>query len=188
MPKLYFRYGTMNSSKTANLLMVSYNYKTQGKKVILIKPSIDIRFNKNEISSRAIKNSMKADIIATSSMNIFAIPDDTSCVLVDEVQFMSIDNINALRKLTLKVPVICYGLRTDYRSQLFSGSKRLMEIADTIEEIKTVCVNCNKKAIINAKFFTNNTSKIITRDGSEEPDLGAEEKYQPMCWFCWTNS
>lgn len=188
MPKLYFRYGTMNSSKTANLLMVAYNYRSQNKKVILIKPEIDTRFGSNSIVSRAVKG-VEADIISKADMINFDIPEDTCCVLVDEVQFMSKDNINALRKLTKKVPVICYGLRTDYRSELFSGSKRLFEVADAIEEVKTVCINCNKKAIINAKFFTDFTNtKIITRNGSEEPDLGAEEKYQPMCWFCWEKS
>ena len=107
-------------------------------------------------------------------------------MLVDEAQFLSEKNVEALRALTKQIPVICYGLRTDYRSRLFTGSKRLLELADVIEEIKTICVKCDRKAIINSKFYTDNVNRIIVRDGSEEPDLGAEEKYQPMCWKCWT--
>jgi thymidine kinase len=87
--------------------------------------------------------------------------------------------------LTNFAPVICYGLKTDYRTKLFPGSQRLLEIADSIEEIKTICVVCNKKSIINSKFQVQNNKKIIIRDGSELPDIGAEEKYQSMCWWCW---
>jgi len=187
MPKLYFRHGTMNSSKTANLLMVSHNYRSQGKKVILIKPAIDTRFGKNTIDSRAVQG-VQADMIITPQTAEFSIPEDTHCVLVDEAQFLSEKNVKGLRELTLNVPVICYGLRTDYRTRLFPGSKRLLELADTIEEIKTVCVQCDRKATINAKFYLEfypEHRKVIVRDGSEEPDLGTEDKYQPMCWKCW---
>lgn len=182
--KLYFKYGTMNSSKTANLLMLAHNYKSQGKKIVLIKPDIDTRFSLDLISSRAVE-SVKANIILTPDIEHLEISKYTSCVLVDECQFLSERNIEALRKLTLICPVICFGLRTDYRSKLFKGSKRLMEIADTIEEIKNNCVYCNKKAVINAKFYYCNTEKIIISSGSSEPDLGTEEKYESVCWFCW---
>lgn len=226
MPKLYFRYGTMNSSKTANLLMVAYNYKSQGKKVVLMKPSIDTRFGANNIKSRAVQE-MEADIIILPCRRVFELPNDVSCVLVDEAQFLTPINVEGLRNLSQHVPVICYGLRTDYKAYLFPGSKRLLELADTIEEIKTICVNCNKKAIINAKFFyhsvysisedieerhdvddlaecetitvrdgnetrvytvcenVNKRKKVILKSGSDKPDLGSEEKYQPMCWSCW---
>lgn len=186
MPKLYFRYGTMNSSKTANLLIVAHNYRSLGRKVILIKPEIDTRFGSNVIVSRAISEEIKADIIVNADTSIISIPEDTQCVLVDEAQFLSEKNVEMLREISNNTPVICYGLRTDYRSKLFPGSKRLLELADTIEEIKTVCVNCDRKAVINAKFLHDDKNrKIILRDGSSEPDLGAEEKYQPMCWKCW---
>jgi thymidine kinase len=186
MPQLYFRHGTMNSSKTANLLMVAHNYTTQGKKVLLVKPSVDTRFGDKMIRSRAMEGT-KADLILTADCK--KIPpffiSDVSCVLVDEAQFLSPDNVEALRELTTNVPVICYGLRTDYQSKLFPGSKRLLEIADKIEEIKTICTRCDRKAIINAKFDVSEGRRRIVYNGSNQPELGAEEKYQPMCWNCW---
>lgn len=229
MPKLYFRHGPMNSSKTANLLMVAYNYKAQGKKVILMKPSIDNRFGEQIIKSRAVEE-MSADILILPCRRVFELQKDVSCVLVDEAQFLTSINIEGLRDLSQHVPVICYGLRTDYRSYLFPGSKRLLELADTIEEIKTICVNCDRKAIINAKFFYHSVysvsegdiegqednpisdcdiitvkdknetgvytvcenikkrKKVILKSGSDKPDLGSEEKYQPMCWSCWNSN
>lgn len=185
MPKLYFRYGTMNSSKTANLLMVAHNYKSQGKKVILIKPKIDTRFGLNIIQSRAGFEE-NCDILLDKNDNLSTYSNmfsDIDCILVDEAQFLTCEHIEKLREITNITPVICYGLRTDYMSNLFSGSKRLMELADSIEEIKTTCINCSKKAIINAKFINNE----IIYFGSTEPDIGAEEKYKAMCWSCWSN-
>jgi len=189
MPKLYFRFGTMNSSKTANLLMVAHNYKSQNKKVLLIKPKCDDRFGTEMIVSRA-GPSAKADILMTPEMKTLSIDTDTLCILVDEVQFLSEENINLLREISLKIPVICYGLRTDYQSKLFPGSKRLMEIADSIEEIKTTCVLCLNKAIINAKFYYDEELAIkkILKEGSSDIDLGAENKYQAMCWKCWSEN
>lgn len=189
MPKLYFRHGTMNSSKTANLLMVHHNYKTQGKRVVLLKPEIDTRYGDSIIKSRTGME-IDADIIVRSDTDIYQeiekyMIEPLDCVLVDECQFLKPHHIDILRDLTEHFPVVCYGLRTDYMTNLFPGSKRLMEIADTIEEIKTTCVDCNKKAIINAKFVVENGEKIIVRYGNSEPDLGAEEKYQPMCFDCW---
>mgnify|MGYP005650156181 FL=1 len=151
MPKLYFRYGTMNSSKTANLIMTAHNYKSLGKKVCIIKPCLDSRTE--HVNSRALGD-LEVDILVDEHTIINKLNPEISCVLVDEAQFLSERNIDNLRELTLTTPVICYGLRTDYKSKLFEGSKRLMEIADTIEEIKTVCVNCvEKKSIINAKYI-----------------------------------
>ena len=186
MPKLYFRHGTMNSSKTANLLMVAHNYRAQNKKVILMKPSIDVRFGENTITSRAVEG-MEADIIIDPNDSVFNIDlDNVHCILVDEAQFLSENNVEGLRELTRYTPVMCYGLRTDYRSKLFPGSKRLLELADSIEEIKTICVKCSNKAIINAKFYYSEyNQKIILRDGDGAVELGAEERYQPMCWSCW---
>ena len=187
--KLYFRYGTMNSSKTANLLMVAFNYKEKGRKVLLLKPKIDDRFGSDNISSRCAM-SCKADFVIDKTdhtlrdidINVLA---TVRAILVDEVQFFTRSQINALRELTQVCPVICYGLRTDYKSNLFEGSKRLMEIADSIEEIKTICSFCSKKAIINLKHKGNQ----IIKSGSDEPDIGDENKYLSSCWFCWdTNS
>jgi len=184
MPKLYFRYGTMNSSKTANLLMVAHNYDNQQRNCLLLKPKLDTRFGADTVNSRA-GLSRKCDYLIDGEFDISTIDvKDVSCILVEECQFLDPIHIDQLRTLTEFTPVICYGLRTDYKTNLFAGSKRLLELADSIEEIKTVCVQCGKKAIINAKFIDNG----IVKEGSSEPDLGAEEKYIAMCWSCWNKS
>lgn len=192
MTKLIFRYGTMNSSKTANLLMIAHNFMSQNKNVFLIKPDCDTRFGNDIIKSRAFDTSFKVDLIMTkeiSDINIYLEKyDNLQCILVDECQFLSVDNINAFRKINLNISIICYGLRTDYKTNLFEGSKRLLEIADEIEEIKTVCVNCSKKAIINSKYYIDkNTNKFIIKEGTNDIDLGSEDKYQSLCWNCWNN-
>ena len=117
MPKLYFRYGTMNSSKTANLLMVAHNYRTQGKTAILIKPQIDTRNGLETIKSRAFSHKVDVDIILNPDMNEIKIGEHVvpDCILVDEAQFLSVENVNALRNLPYDIPIMCYGLRTDYR-------------------------------------------------------------------------
>ena len=190
MPKLVFKYGTMNSSKTANLLMCAHNYRSSGKKILLLKPEIDSRFGDTIIKSRAIEG-VQSDIIITPDMDDFSVfvissnSQKISCILVDEAQFLSELNIEGLRKITHILPVICYGLRTDYKSRLFPGSKRLLELADSIEEIKTICVLCDKKAIINSKFIMKDDVKVILYDGSSDPELGSEDKYQALCFTCW---
>lgn len=192
MPKLYFYHGTMNSSKTANLLMVAHNYQSQGKNVVIAKPCIDTRFGGDTIKSRALENGIRADYIISNEDRMDNINvNNANCIIVDEAQFLSTINVDGLRALSQRVPIICYGLRTDYRGLLFEGSKRLMELADSIQEIKTVCVCCDKKAIMNAKFYYENNEndvkvkKRIVKYGDTVIDLGAEEKYQPMCWECW---
>jgi thymidine kinase len=189
MPKLHFRHGAMNSSKTANLLMVAHNYRSLGRSVIIMKPSLDTRDGEGIVSSRA-GISMPVDLSISYDTDILtafkSMVGPVSCVLVDEAQFLTSGNVDQLRELSLTCPVICYGLRTDYMTNLFPGSKRLMEVADSIEEIKTVCVTCSKKAIVNAKFLVDDTGRhIIIREGSSEPDLGSEEKYRASCWECW---
>lgn len=183
MYKLYFRYGSMNSSKTANLLMVAYNYKQKGKKVVLIKPKIDDRFGEKYIASRCGMK-MEADIIVDEKSELYNIYDwkKYDCVLVDEVSFLTPKQIEELRKITEYIPVIGYGLRTDYKRQLFPGSKRLMELADSIEEIKNICTFCNKKAIFNMKI--NKDGKAI-KDGSNDIEIGAEDKYISVCYRCY---
>jgi thymidine kinase len=187
MAKLYFRYGTMSSSKTANLLMVAHNYKSQGKKVLLVKPIIDNRFGQYLIKSRCGLES-EADYLLEKDDNTFRMIDceyleKLDAILVDEAQFLTEKQVNKLRELSCKVPVLCYGLRTDYKTNLFEGSKRLMEIADSIEEIKTTCYFCNKKAIVN---FKHSNGKII-KNGNDDIDLGAEDKYLCACYECWFN-
>lgn len=168
--------------------MVAHNYRSQGKGVLVCKPEVDLRTQ--QVYSRAL-NSIPVDVVLLPDHPLhFTALDGVHCILVDECQFLSEKNVEDLKHLAAtRVPVICYGLKTDYRSYLFPGSKRLLELADSIEEIKNVCVECDRKAIMNAKFYVNdNGRRVVVRDGSSEPDFGAEEKYQPMCWQCWRNA
>jgi thymidine kinase len=182
MAKLYFRHGTMGSAKTLNLLAVAHNYRQQGKRVLLLKPQLDVRFGAGEIVSRAGLNA-EADLLVDASTvldpELFRGID---CVLVDEAQFLSAAMIDQLRTLTRTpgLPVICYGLRTDFRTRLFEGSRRLLEIADSIEEVKVTCHFCNRKAIFNMRFV----GGTPTRHGAQI-ELGGDEKYMPVCYACY---
>ena len=155
----------MNSAKSANLLMTAHKYISHSKKVFLVKPSTDKRPNIHTINSCVVPKAAVDMIIGprTADMELL-VPRTTSCVLVDDAQFLTYANVNALRTLTSRTPVVCYGLRTDYRSQLFEGSRRLMEVADSIEEIHNVCATCTKKAILNSKYYSS---------------------YRALCWECW---
>ena len=165
-----------------NLLAVAHNYEQQGKRVILIKPSIDDRFGADMIRSRTGLE-RKADICVAADTQI---PLDTlagvSCILVDECQFLSEYVVHQLRNITvdLDIPVICYGLRTNFKTRLFEGAKRLMEVADAIEEVKTTCAFCNRKAVFNIKLRHGNACTTGT-----EIELGAEDLYQPTCCRCF---
>lgn len=182
MAKLYFRYGAVGSAKTLNLLAVAHAYKQQDKRVFLIKPKIDTRFGEAIIRSRA-GLSQDADLVIDEHSQIRDLDFRSyHCILVDEAQFLSPAAIDELRHLTREqsIPVICYGLRTDFRTRLFPGSQRLMEVADAIEEIKTTCAYCNKKAIFNLKLVGGRPSIA-----GPTVDLGAEEKYLPTCCSCY---
>ena len=182
MAKLYFRYGTVGSAKTLNLLAVAHNYRQQNKEVSLIKPEMDTRFGRDMIKSRAGLEK-QADILVKGD-TVLKIEDfkGVSCILVDEVQFLSESIIDQLRNITqvLDIPVICYGLRSDFKSRLFEGSKRLMELADSVEEIKSTCNFCDKKSVMNLKHVNG----IATVDGPSI-QLGAEEMYFPTCYRCY---
>lgn len=178
MAKLYFRHGTVGSAKTLNLLAVAHNYERQGKTVRVVKPSFDTRFGSDKVVSRAgLERSAHVILDDEGSLDVKGY-EGCQCVLVDEAQFLSVSQVEQLRDLTrnLDVPVICYGLRTDFRSRLFEGSQRLFELADSIEEIKTTCAFCNRKAIFNLKAIDGEA----TLSGPSK-QLGAEETYQPVC-------
>lgn len=184
MAKLYFRHGTVGSAKTLNLLAVAHNYRQQGKEIFLLKPELDLRFGKEQIKSRAGLE-MTADILINEITNLLAYDyTGINCILVDEAQFLSVKIIDQLREITTSkdIPVICYGLRTDFRSNLFEGSKRLMELADSIEEVKATCYFCNRKSIMNLKHVNG----VACVDGPSI-QLGAEEKYYPTCFRCYTD-
>lgn len=184
MAKLYFRYGTVGSAKTLNLLAVAHNYRQQGKKIVLLKPALDTRFGRESIKSRAGLE-MAADVLISPDTKLLEMQwEGISCILVDEAQFLSAVHIEELRTLTLKkgIPVICYGLRSDFRTRLFEGSLRLMELADSIEEVKATCHYCNRKSIVNLKHVNG----VAALDGPSV-QLGADEKYYPVCYSCYTS-
>ncbi len=182
MAKLYFRHGTVSSAKTLNLLAVAHNYRSQGRHVILIKPALDNRFGEEVIRSRAgIEQAADLKVVADTQIDRTEF-HGVSCILVDEAQFLSAAVVEQLRDIAvdLNIPVICYGLRADFRTKLFEGSARLFELADSIEEIKTTCAFCNRKAITNLKHVNG----VATLAGPSI-ELGAEEKYFPACYACY---
>ncbi|MDE3045202.1 MAG: thymidine kinase [Verrucomicrobiota bacterium] len=182
MAKLYFRHGTVGSAKTLNLLAVAHNYRQQGKKILAMKPDLDTRFGRERIKSRSGLE-MQADVLIMSEQSLQGIDyNGVSCILVDEAQFLSGKVIEALRQICLQwdLPIICYGLRTDFKSRLFEGSMRLMELADSIEEVKATCYFCNRKSIMNLKHVNG----VAVSEGPSV-ELGADEKYFPTCFRCY---
>ncbi len=192
MAKLYFRYGTMDSAKSMNLLAVAHNYRKQGKKVLLVKPRLDTRFGATKLSSRC---GLEADADMMVEDDSALDPRDFAgldCVLVDEAQFLPPSVIEDLRRITVDpgVPVICYGLRTDFQTKLFPGAQRLMELADRIEEVKVTCQYCQKKAICNLRFVNGSPTVVGPQIqlGADEPPKGIGSSddslahYAPVCW------
>lgn len=174
MAKLSFRYGVMGSSKTANALMQKYNYEERGMKALLVKPSTDIRDGTYTIKSR-IGLSSEAILFNNLSDDIVKQYD---VVIIDEAQFLNKDQVNYLTFLCddLNMDIFCYGLKTDFRGDLFEGSKWLLATADKIEEIKTTCW-CGDKAIYNARL---NSAGEVVKEG-EQIELGGNDKYIALC-------
>jgi thymidine kinase len=182
MAKLYFRYAAMNSGKSLDLLKVAYNYRERNQKVILLTSVIDNRYGIGKIKSRV---GVEEDaIIIDEKMNIFNIVKhlDVNCVLVDEIQFFTEEHIIQLSDIVdeLNIPVICYGLRADFKTNLFKSINKLFAIADEVEELKTIC-DCGKKAIINARFLN---GKIQTEG---EQILIGNLEYKSICRKCYKN-
>ena len=185
MAKLYFKYGAMGSSKTANALITKFNYEERGMKVWLIKPSVDVRDGISIVRSR-IGLSAEATVV-TPDIDLFKAFQELApydVIIADECQFFTAEQIDQLRKIVdeLSVPVLCYGLRTDFLTCLFPGSRRLFEVADSVTEIKTIC-SCGKKAIVNARIDGN--GKIVTEGG--QILIGGNDSYVAMCHSCWKN-
>ena len=184
MAKLYFKYGAMGSSKTANALITRFNYQERDMKVWLIKPSIDNRDGANIIRSR-IGLEAEADVM-TPDTDIFSLFEeshrDCDVIITDECQFFTTEQVDQLRKIVdvYNLPVMCFGLRTDFLTNLFPGSRRLFEVADSITEIKTIC-SCGSKATVNARIDGN--GNVVTT-GSQIL-LGGNDSYIAMCHKCW---
>ena len=186
MAKLYFKYGAMGSSKTAQALITKYNYEENDLHVWLIKPSADTRDGADVIRSR-IGLEARCDVI-TPDVDIYARylgSQVRRChvIIVDECQFMTEQQIDQLRAIVNEhnIPVICFGLRTDFQTKLFPGSRRLMEVADTMQEIKTIC-DCGAKATVNARI----SDGYIVTEGAQVV-LGGNDSYIAMCHRCYVN-
>ena len=187
MAKLYFKYGAMGSSKTAQALITKFNYEERGMKVWLIKPALDDRDGKNTIKSRiglaAESTTVEKCESLTSKFNEHISKfGNTDVIIADECQFFTSAHIEQLRFIVdeYDIPVLCFGLRTDFLSHLFEGSRRLFELADSIAEIKTIC-ECGSKATVNARI--DEDGKVIT-EGSQVM-LGGNDSYVAMCHRCW---
>ncbi len=184
MAKLYFKYGAMGSSKTAQALITKYNYEENDLRVWLIKPSADTRDGAQILRSRI---GLEARVeIMTPDTDIYSLfaekKQGMNVVIVDECQFLTEKQIDELRAIVndFGVPVMCFGLRTDFQTKLFPGSRRLMEIADAIQEIKTIC-DCGAKATVNARIDSN--GYIVTQGAQVQ--LGGNDSYIAMCHRCY---
>ena len=183
MAKLYFKYGAMGSSKSAQALITKFNYEEKGMSVWLIKPSTDTRDGADIIRSRigleAHANIMVPD---ASILDEYAKAGRHDVIIADEAQFFTPQQIDELRELvdSQSLPVLCFGLRTDFLTHFFPGAQRLMELADSLTEIKTVC-SCGRKATVNARIGEG--GRIIT-EGSQV-FLGGNDSYVAMCHKCW---
>ena len=175
--KMHFRHGCVGAAKSANLLMVAFTYERQGKKVLTIKPKKDTQFGFDMIKSRA-GFERKADIVVEKPEDIPTDCKGIACILVDEAQFLNAECIDRLSQLRKYAAIICYGLRTDFKTQLFEGSKRLMEVANFIEPVDITCAKCDRLAIFNLRH--DSTGKKIM-DGPQI-QLGTEEMYSPVCF------
>jgi len=188
--KLYFRYGTMGSAKTALLLTSAYNFEERGMKYVCMKPIIDTRDNKNVIKSRIgierecrwIYNDTDLYQLAQELFeeNLAVI----DWFLIDEAQFLTPEQVDQLARIVddYGSNVVCYGLRTDFKSKMFEGSRRLFEIADSIDEIKSTCT-CGRKTIINARIDSNGD---FVEDGAQV-EIGGDDRYIAVCRKCWRN-
>jgi thymidine kinase len=189
LAKLYFRHGTMDSAKTLNLLAVAHNYRSQGKRILLVKPRMDDRFGAAAIRSRAGIEA-EADLLVDDATILDpALFRGIDCVLVDEAQFLAPALVDQLRALTQGgPPVICYGLRTDFRTNLFPGSRRLLELADSIEEVKVTCQFCNRKAIFNLRMQAGDapTAERAAELDGPQVELGGNDRYAPACFSCYS--
>ena len=183
MAKLYFKYGAMGSSKTAQALITRFNYMELGMSVWLIKPSVDTRDGADVIKSR-IGLEARAQVITPEQdiIDEYQKQPGHDVIIADEAQFFTPAQIDQLRQLVDEedIPVLCFGLRTDFLTHFFPGAQRLMELADSLTEIKTVCA-CGRKATVNARIDA--TGRIITQ--GNQVFLGGNDSYVAMCHKCW---
>lgn len=188
MSKLYFRYGAMNSGKSTHLMQVAYNYEERGLRVVLLKPETDKKGGYNLVSRLGVTR--KVDMVISPENNIYEMIQEElnkngklDCILVDEVQFLKEYQIDQLFEIAVKmdIPVICYGLRTDFLMQGFEGSTRLLLIAHSIEEMKTIC-KCGSKAVLNARKIN---GKFVFHGEQIAIDNVDNVEYESLCGKCY---
>lgn len=188
MSKLYFRYGAMNSGKSTHLMQVAHNYEERGMKVILIKPSTDKKGGDKLVSRLGVER--KVDILCEKKMDIYEeikkwqeVKFKINCILVDEVQFMTKEQVDQLFEIAvvLDIPVICYGLRTDFMMEGFEGSTRLLLLAHSIEEMKTIC-KCGRKAILNGRKIND---EFVFEGEQVAIDNIDNVQYESLCGHCY---
>lgn len=188
MSKLYFRYGAMNSGKSTNLMQVAHNYEERGMKVVLIKPSTDKKGGDKLVSRLGVER--KVDLLINDDQNVYEEVkkwEDNKykidCILVDEVQFLKSHQIDELFEVAvcLDIPVICYGLRTDFKMQGFEGSTRLLLLAHSIEELKTIC-KCGRKAVLNGRKIN---GKFVFEGEQVAIDNVDNVEYESLCGHCY---
>lgn len=184
MAKLYFKYGAMGCSKTAQALITKFNYEERGMKVLLLKPAIDNRDGASVVKSRI---GLTGEALAVSSdEDIYLLYSekysDANVVIVDECQFLTPEQVDQLGQIVIDfdIPVLCFGLATDFLTHLFPGSRRLFEIAESIKEIKSIC-KCGAKATVNARL--DDEGNVVF--SGEQVCLGGNERYVAMCRKCW---
>ena len=187
MAELIFYTGPMGSSKTAHALMTNFQYKEKGKNVWLIKPAIDTREDQVYQNGKAVKALVKSRVGITAWADAvqpsdhLCPPRGTTAIICDEAQFLTASQVEELKMIADRddIQVLCYGLRTDFRSQLFEGSKRLFELASVVKNIPVIC-DCGNFAVVNARIVNG----AVTTKGNQV-DIGGDEKYRAFCYACW---
>lgn len=192
MAKLYFRYGAMNSGKSTAMLQAAYNYEERGHRVLLAKPAIDTRGDMGILSRLGVTRD--ADFLIAPESDVYGVFQqhrrrvveghglDVSALLVDEAQFLTESQIDDLLRVALldDIPVLAYGIRTDFQTVAFPGSRRLLEVAHSLEELKTIC-RCGRKAIFNARKIDG----LFVFDGDQVAIDGAAVSYESLCGVCY---
>lgn len=191
MSKLYFRYGAMNSGKSTALLQVAHNYEERDQAVLLLKPAIDTKGNRQVVSRLGVRRDVdvllnKSDSLKQAVKDALSNRDQSlppvSAVLIDEAQFLTPHQVDEALEVAIfeEIPVLAYGIRTDFQTRSFAGSQRLMEIAHTLEEMKTIC-RCGRKAIFNARV--GDSGRI--REGAQVMIDGESARYEALCAKCF---
>ena len=182
MAKMYFRFGAMNCGKTTALLQVAHNYEEQCMNVVVIKSSVDKKGAKNIVSRLGIEREVDVLVSPNERISSYLNFENLDCILVDEVQFMSPSQIRELWIISKMkdIPVICYGLKTNFKGELFEGAKAVIEVADKLEELSTIC-ECGEKARFNARVENGQ----FVNEGEEVAIDGIDAEYKPLCGKCY---